>query len=431
MSFFNELRRRNVIRVGIAYLVASWLLLQILDVVVPILFLPDWVARFFFLVCAAGFLPALIFAWAFEMTPEGLKRESEITRDSSITHFTAKKLDRITIALLLVIGAIVVIDWFLPETATQTEPASIFADVSGSPTMAEPAVTTVVQPTQTTKDPSDTRKSIAVLPFVNMSDDKENEYFSDGISEELLNVLVRIKSLRVPSRTSSFTFKDSNKKLSEIGRELQVDHILEGSVRKSGNRIRVTAQLIDVNTDTHLWSDSYTRELDDIFAVQDEIAQAIVGALQVTLSGADQKSMGSHSTSNVEAYNLYLLGRHLWHQRTDESLMGAIEPLEEAVALDPDFDRGWAALADAYVLIPEYGLGAIDNYIPKARDAAARSLAIHPESARALTTRAYIKWLYDYDWQGSDSDFRKAIELNPSYATAHQWYGEMLSTWGR
>src|SRR5210317_15590 len=182
-----------------------------------------------------------------------------------------------------------------------------------------------------------------------MSDDAQNEYFSDGISEELLNVLVQVKGLRVPSRTSSFTFKGSTKKLAEIGAELQVDHILEGSVRKSGDRIRVTAQLIEVNTDTHLWSETYTRQLDDIFAVQDEIAQAIVSALKVTLTGNDQAAIQSRTTSSVEAYNKYLLGRHLWNQRTPASLLASVEPLKEAIGMDAQYGRAWEALADAYV----------------------------------------------------------------------------------
>jgi len=269
--------------------------------------------------------------------------------------------------------------------------------------------------------------SVAVLPFVNMSDDASNEYFSDGISEELLNVLVRVKGLRVPSRTSSFTFKGSDKKVAEIGKELKVDHVLEGSVRKAGDRIRVTAQLIDVTTDTHLWSETYTRKVDDIFAVQDEIAQAIVSALKVTLNGSEQSSLAQHSTDNVEAYNKYLLGRHLWNRRTTQSLLDAVAPLQEAVELDPQYDQAWAALADTYVLLPEYRGGSIAEYIPLARQAAERALALNPDSARALTTLAYIKAQYDYDFPGANDDFARAVELEPGYATGHQWYSEILA----
>jgi TolB-like protein/tetratricopeptide (TPR) repeat protein len=273
--------------------------------------------------------------------------------------------------------------------------------------------------------------SVAVLPFVNMSDDAQNEYFSDGISEELLNVLVGIDSLRVPSRTSSFSFKGSDQKLAEIGQQLGVDHILEGSVRKDGDRIRVTAQLIDVRTDTHLWSETYTRQLDDIFAVQDEIARAIVAALELTLSGGDEEKLGLHSTSNVAAYNKYLQGRHLWNQRSPRELLAAIEPLREAVELDPGFSQAWAALADTYVLFPEYGVGSVTESIPLAREATQRALAINPDSARALTTSGYYKASFDYDWDGANRDFAKAIALEPGYATAHHWFGEVLVAEGR
>ena len=234
MSFVAELKRRNVIRVAAAYLVASWLLLQIMDVLVSLLDLPGWVGKLAFLFIALGFVPALIISWAYEMTPEGLRRDSEVTHDQATALQTAGKLDRVTIAMLVIVVAIVVIDRLIPETGDQPGTTSI-----------EPVVDTGVAtlPTQTPRV-TDQRQSVAVIPFVNMSDDKQNEYFSDGISEELLNVLVRIKNLRVPSRTSSFTFKGSDKNLSEIGRELQVDHILEGSVRKAGDRIRVTAQLV-------------------------------------------------------------------------------------------------------------------------------------------------------------------------------------------
>lgn len=422
MSFFNELKRRNVIRVGVAYLVASWLLLQIVDVLVPILDLPDWVGKLVFLIIALGIVPVLIFSWAYEMTPEGIKPESEIDHDQSITLQTARKLDRVTIMLVLIVAGVVVIDRLIPE--------------AGKPVIE---TSDVAPPAEMTTAPStDTRQSVAVIPFVNMSDDKDNEYFSDGISEELLNVLVKIQSLRVPSRTSSFTFKGSDKNLSEIGQQLGVEHILEGSVRKSGNRIRVTAQLIEVKSDTHLWSETYTRELNDIFAVQDEIAQAIVTALQLTLTVADNKTLNTHSTTNVEAYNKLLLARHLWNQRTEKSLLAAARHLREAIEIDPNYDQAWAALAETYVLLPEYSTltaenrdGAIDKFIPLAREAVGKALAINPASARALSTSGYYKGIYDYDWEGANSDFQRAVMLEPDYATAHQWYGESLCYQGR
>jgi TolB-like protein len=409
MSFFEELKRRNVFRVAIGYVITAWLLLQVVDLVLENVNAPDWVMQVFMLALAIGFPLAIFFAWAFEVTPDGVKREADVDRSQSITSQTGRKMERnIIIAMALALAYFAYDKFSSPEPVTQPE--------STTATISTP------QSTQTGE------KSVAVLPFINMSDDKENEYFSDGISEELLNVLVKVEGLRVPSRTSSFTFKGSNKKVTEIGRELQVDNVLEGSVRKSGDRIRVTAQLIDVNTDTHLWSETYTRELDDIFAVQDEIAQAIVGALKVTLTGDEEASLTTRSTTNVEAYNKFLLGRHLWNQRSPESLVGAIKPLSEAVELDPAFALAWAALADAYVLIPEYDLGSIQQYIPLAREAIEKALTINPGSAHALTTSAYVKFMYEYDRKGAHANFSKAIEIDPTYATAHQWHGELLAS---
>jgi len=420
MSLFEELKRRNVFRVGIGYIVIAWLLLQVADLVLENVNAPDWVIQVFMLALALGFPLAVFFAWAFEMTPDGVKRESEVDRAQSITPQTGRKLDR---SIMLIMA--VALAWFgwdkFGREGADGEKMAVPTEVSQAQE----------RPISESVSSVSNDKSLAVLPFVNMSDDKDNEYFSDGISEELLNVLVRVEGLRVPSRTSSFTFKDSGKKVTEIGRELQVDHVLEGSVRKAGDRIRVTAQLIDVNTDTHLWSETYTRKLDDIFAVQDEIAQAIVGALKVTLTGAEQKSLGAHPTENIDAYNKYLLGRHMWNQRSPASLLESTEPLREAVEMDPEYGQAWAALADAYVLIPEYGSGSIREFIPLAHDAISKALAINPESTPALTTSAYIKFMYDYDSKGAHADFKKAIEIDPGYATAHQWYGELLATQGQ
>jgi len=420
MNLFTELKRRNVFRVGIAYLVVSWFLLQIMDIVIPILILPDWVARFIFLLLAVGFIPVLIAAWAFELTPDGLKKEKDVDRSQSIVSQTGRKLDRTIIVVLVLALGYFVYDKFLTASPDGSPGAPSLTAASAEQTPGN------VSPPALKSD----EKSVAVLPFINMSDDAENEYFSDGISEELLNVLVRVKGLRVPSRTSSFTFKGSDKKLAEIGKELQVDHILEGSVRKSGDRIRVTAQLIEVNTDTHLWSETYTRELDDIFAVQDEIAQAIVSALKVTLTGNDQAPIQTRSTASVEAYNKYLLGRHLWNQRTRASLLASVEPLREAIELDPQYGSAWGALADAYVLIPEYGAGSLREYIPLAHEAIDKALYINPKSAPALTTSAYIRFMYDYDFESARALFTRAIDIDPSYATAHQWYGELLGVEG-
>lgn len=422
MSLFVELKRRNVFRIGIAYMVLSWLVLQVADVVVPILELPEWVARLVLFLLIIGFPFALFFAWAYEMTPEGLRREEDVDRSQSITTQTGRKLDRAIIGILVVAVALLLFDRFAGRSI-ETPPAQ---SEEQSASIEAPEQAPLPRGGAKLAEQSD-EKSVAVLPFVNMSDDEQNEYFSDGISEELLNLLVRIEGLRVPSRTSSFTFKGSEMKLSDIGRELGVDHVLEGSVRKAGKRIRVTAQLIDVHSDSHLWSETYTRELDDIFAVQDEIAHAIVGALKVTLSGAEERMLDLRPTDNVEAYNLYLRGRHHWNLRIPGRMAEAIPPLLEAVELDPQFDRAWAALADAYLLLPEYGEGPPSEHIPKALKAARRALSINPDSAQALTSSAYIKAMHQFQWDEAEEEFLRAIELNPQYRTAHQWYAEVLA----
>jgi TolB-like protein/Flp pilus assembly protein TadD len=422
VSLLSELKRRNVIRVAIAYAVAAWLVLQVIDVILPILEIPNWVAQLVLLLLILGFIAALVISWAYEMTPEGLRRESDLRREESITHHTARKLDWITIVLLLVVGAVVVIDRFIPETV-ESKPV----EATGPAAKTEEGLQSAREPELTELVKQDQRQSVAVIPFVNMSDDLSNEYFSDGISEELLNVLVRIESLRVPSRTSSFTFKGSDKKLLEIGRELGVEHILEGSVRKAGDRIRVTAQLVEVSTDTHLWSETYTRSLNDIFAVQDEIAQSIVEALQHELSSKGQQDLTRRSTSNVEAYNLLLRGRYLWQQRTTPTLLAAIEPLREAVSLDPQFVDAWNELANAYMAIPDYDAGPAEKYAPLALEATKTALALDPDSAHALANMAYLKATTEFDWAGANAMFERALAVEPNNALFHQWYGSMLN----
>ena len=413
MTFFEELKRRNVIRVGVAYLVAAWLLLQIVDVLAPLLDLPEWVGRLVFLVLLIGLVPTLVFSWVYELTPEGLKRETEVLGDESISRHTARKLNHLTIVLLVIVAGIVIADRLIPETTDSGPPV----EESAKEDLGEPA--------------ADDRPSVAVVPFVNTSDDDANEYFADGISEELLNALSGISNLRVPSRTSSFTFKDSNKTVVEIGEALQVDNVLEGSVRKAGDRIRVSVQLIEVDSDTRIWSETYTRELVDIFAVQDEIATSIVTALRLKLNAEDNEKLGQVSTDSVQAYDEYLRGRYYWPQRRAVLLKRAIEHYKAAVAIDPEFDRAWAALADAYLIMPEYVQGTTDTYLPLAREALDKALQLNPDSPYALAASGLLKAHYFYDWEGALADLERAVALAPDYATGRQFYGEILNIQGR
>jgi TolB-like protein len=403
MSLFTELKRRNVIRVAVFYLLAAWLLVQVAETVLPVFEVPDGVLRGLVIVLVLGFVPALVFAWIYELTPEGLKRESQIATDRSITHRTGHKLNLSTLAVAVLAVGLMAWDRFGPERVAVSGPEA------GSP---------ATPPAATADSDGDGRASIAVLAFDNMSADPENLYFAEGISEEILNVLAGIDGLKVASRTSAFSFKGSGTPIPEIAEKLDVAHVLEGSVRKSGARVRITAQLIEAATDAHLWSDSYDRELTDIFAVQDEIARAIVAALKLTLTGA--RRAPDSRTDDVEAYSRYLKGRFFWHQRTIDGFVSAERELRRAVEIDPDYADAWAALADVYVLQPEYGAAPAAEAIPKARAAIDQALALDPDSARALASRGYLRYQFDWDWAGAEADFLRAIALDPGYATAHQ-----------
>ena len=258
-----------------------------------------------------------------------------------------------------------------------------------------------------------------------MSPDGANEYFSDGMTEEIITALGKVEGLRVAARTSAFAFKGKSESVSEIGRQLRVGTVLEGSVRRAGDRLRVTAQLINVKDGYHLWADAYDRDLRDVFAVQAEIAQAIAGALKVKLSG-EAATMVARPTMDLTAYDLYLKGRHALNQRYGASLVQAVAYFEQAIARDPGFAQAYAGLADAYVLLPGYSVTNSSEAWPKGRAAAERALALDSTLAEAHTTLAYGKFLFDGDWRAAEQGFRRAIALNPGYATAHHWYGDFL-----
>ncbi|HQX23702.1 MAG TPA: adenylyl cyclase, partial [Pseudomonadota bacterium] len=274
MSFFAELKRRNVIRMGAAYLVLSWLLIQVAGQLLPVFGAPEWVMRVLVMSLAAGLVVVLVFSWVYELTPGGLRRESEVPAEQSVTMHTAKRLDHITIVLVVLALGVFAVDRFWPGGR---DPAS----AAGAGTSAEAPA------------PASGRASIAVLPFVNMSEDEANEHFGDGLSEELLNLLAKVPELKVAARTSSFHFKGKDSTIADIAKALQVDTVLEGSVRRSGDTIRVVAQLIAASDGTHLWSEKYDRQMSDIFVVQDEIAGHIVKALLPKLGAADKPVFAS------------------------------------------------------------------------------------------------------------------------------------------
>ncbi len=400
MSLFRELKRRNVIRVAIAYAVAAWLLIEITATTFPVLKLPDWSVTLVTVFVLIGFPLALIFAWAFELTPEGLKKERDVDRSESITHITGRKLDFVIIGVLVIaVGFLLVDKIYLSEGATA--PDEIIATE---------------------------RKSIAVLPFVNMSDDPGNEYFSDGISEEILNLLVKIPELRVTSRSSAFSFKGQNVDVPTMATKLNVAHVLDGSVRKSGNQLRITAQLIEVVTDTHLWSETYDRELKSVFAIQDEIAAAVVDALQITLLGKGPKA----TETNPEAYALYLQGRHFAGQGTAESIKQAETLLKQALALAPDFAPAWVSMSDVYFYQAAiFALRPVNEGAELAHHAIQQALAIDSQHGRAYAALARIEMYYDRDFVMASQHLQQALVLNPGDAGILNSAARLKLTLGR
>jgi len=403
-GLIGELSRRNVFRVAVVYLIAGWIILQVADIVFPALGLPDWTITFVIALLGIGFPVAVIFAWAFELTPDGLMREKDVDRTQSATPATGRRIDKVIIVLLVLgIGYFALDKFFL---RTGTAPDAVAA--------------------------RDGLRSIAVLPLVNMSDDPANEYFSDGLADTLLHMLAQVKDLRVAARTSSFAFKGQNKDVRSIGEELNVETILEGSVQRSADRVRITVQLINTKDGYHLWSETYDRDLDDIFAVQDEIAAAIADALQVTLGTVEQEAIAARGTDNIDAYELYLLGRHDWASRGFERLKRAQQYFEDAVEEDPNFAMAWVGLANTLFVMPWYDKDAKpDDGTPRAKEATERALELDPKLGEAYATLASIAHEFELDFDKSERLFEKAIELNPNHATTWHWYCNLLQSVGR
>jgi serine/threonine-protein kinase len=379
-NFFAELKRRNVYKVAVAYAIVGWLLVQIATQVFPFFEIPNWAVRLVVLVIIIGFPIALIIAWAFELTPEGLKRTEGLEARSTSSR------SRAWIYVALIAGTLSVALFFLGRF-TAPKPA--------------PETTTI--------------KSIAVLPFVDMSQAKDQEYFCDGISEEILDALAKVEGLRVVARTSSFAFKSKNADVNEIAQKLNVRNVLEGSLRREGNRIRITAQLIDAHDGFHLWSETYERELQGVFSVQDEITRAIVNALKIKLA----VSLPLRNQPNTEAHDLDLKGRYFLNKR---EVKKAIDYFHEALAKDANDAVAYAGLAEAYTLGPL----APREAMPKAKEAVLHALAIDDGLSEAHTSLAYVTCFYDWDWPAAEREFKRAIELNPNNADAHHWYSHYL-----
>jgi len=371
--FLAELKRRKVYRVAAIYAALG----VAISLAVPDLFgallLPDWAARLVIVFLVVGFPVALLLAWAYELKPEEPRPDQEPTKESN-----------------------------------QESP----------PTLETPAPST------------EERKSIVVLPFVNMSDDSESEYFSDGMTEEIINALAQLKDLRVAARTSSFAFKGLTPDLTEVGAKLRVATVLEGSVRKAGDRLRITAQLIEVSSGYHLWSERYDRELDDVFAIQDEIARAIAKKLQITLGAGLAEQFIRPPTENLEAYDLYLKGRYFVNLGGEGPLKG-LEYFQEALACDPQYALAYAGIAEAYNWLGNTGILRPKEAMPKAREAGMRALELDETLAEAYLTLGWLAWTYDFEWSNAEKHFLRALDLNPGLPQLHSLYGFFLASMGR
>jgi TolB-like protein len=403
MSFFHELKRRNVLRVAIAYVIVAWLLLQVADVILNNIAAPGWVFQSILLLVALGFPFALIFAWAFELTPEGIKKERDVDRAQSITHSTGRKLDFVIIGVLVLAVGFLLTDKFLLSEGPET--------ITGE-------IVTLGQ-------------SIAVLPFVNISSDKEQEYFSDGITEEILNALASVKQLRVAGRTSSFAFKGKNQDLRQIGELLGVDNILEGSVRKSGTTVRITAQLVQVEDGFHLWSETYDRELTDVFAIQDEIATEILKQLRAQLLDEEIVLVESQRT-DPEVYDLYLLAKQRLYNRSRQTIESAVGLLDQAISKDPNYAPAYAQRGIATLLLTESQYGDIPNadaWVQGKRflDAA---LELDPGLAEAWAGLGLYHHQRPAEHEQAIEALTKALSINPNLIDASHWLQLTLSDIG-
>ena len=403
-NFFTELKRRNVFRVGIAYVVVSWVALQFVDVVQDPLNLPMWLPQVVIIMLAVGFPIALIISWAFELTPEGLVKTAYADKAKSITKQTGQRINYLIITALTLAVIFLVVERFYP---VGDEPEVIVPDVV------------------------DEKTSIAVLPFVNMSDDPEQEFFSDGMTEEILNVLAKNKSLLVAGRTSSFAFKGKNEDMRAIGETLGVDYLIEGSVRKDADNIRITTQLVKADDGFHVWSETYDRQLKQIFALQDEIAHAISDALKLSFGGSADETSAANQTDNMAAYDLFLKAREAHKNR---HIPVALELAEKVTVAEPEFAPGWAVYAQALALAPNWIY--LDEPMEsaaaygKAFIAAQKALILDPNSVVALGALGNV-YRTRLQWFEAEQAYQQALSIDPDNPVILEDYVEFLLTVGK
>jgi TolB-like protein/Tfp pilus assembly protein PilF len=415
VSFLAELRRRNVFRMAALYFVSAWLIVQVAETLLPIFETPMWVRKTLVTLLAIGFVPTLVFAWLYELTPDGLKRDTGVTLDRSIAAQTGRRMDQLTIAVLLAVAALVAADRYWPR-GEETSPGTLSGpNVASGAGSASPGNDSArVSP----------QKSIAVLAFADLSPGRDHEYFADGIAEEILNALTRVKDLKVAGRTSSFKFKGVNEDLRVIGEQLGVAHVLEGSVRKQGDRVRITAQLVKADDGFHLWSETYDRKLDDVFAIQDEISQAIADALSVQFMAGGT----GRRDADTEAYDVYLRARQLLASRTASGIAQAASLFEAATIIDADFDGAWSGRAKALAILWLYGSvpDTIASNAKEAKRAAERALALNAANAEAYSMLAYLNGANFWNWDAALLGTRRATELAPNDAEVANFAGDVF-----
>ena len=401
INFFAELKRRNVYKVAVAYAIVGWLLVQIATQVFPFLEIPTWVVRLVIVLVGIGFPIALVIAWAFELTPEGIKRTEDVGLPAA---GGSKHRAWVYVA---VIGAVFSIGLFFIGRYTGRNGSS------GSSSEL-PA------------------KSIAVLPFDNLSRDPDNAFFAEGVQDEILTRLAKVADLKVIARTSTQKFKSAPENLPEIAKQLGVANILEGSVQKVNDQVRVNVQLINALTSAHLWAEIYDRKLTDIFAVESDIAKTITDTLQAKLTGSEKTAISKEPTANTEAYELYHKGRSLWGKRTGDNIPKAIEFYQQAISRDPNYALAYAGLSSAYILSPFYADANRLEMAAKAKEAALKALRLDPNLAEAHAALGKVLFFGEIDLAGAAREYKRAIELKPNDADAHHWFSnDILAALGR
>jgi TolB-like protein/Tfp pilus assembly protein PilF len=424
-NFFSELKRRNVYKVAVAYAVGSWLLVQATSLLLATFEAPPWAMKAFIVLIALGFPISLILSWAFEVTPEGIVRESEVEPGKSSTHHTGRKIVAVSVILAISAAGLFVFQ-LVKRNAGAEKPGA--THLTGAKSRVNP-------------------NSVAVLAFDNLSDDKGSEYFSDGISEELLTVLQKIPGLHVAARTSAFSFKGKNATAQEIGEKLGVAHLVEGSVRKAGDMVRIAAHLTQASTGEEQWSENYTRNLKDVFAVQTELAQTIVEQLRGQLAGgaanpttkaqiqAEVRAAEKGGTKNIEAHESYLQGRFFINRHSEKETAEARAAFERAVQLDPQFALAWAGLAHAHIwycnFATEGGLKGFNDHLAAAREALDKALAIEPDLPEALSARVIIETNFDYNWKGAAETLNRALAVAPQDPSLLSWAGNLALSRGQ